>query len=138
MVALAPHRLQRVLDFLEANLDQDLSLADLVGAAGTSQFHFSHAFHIAAGCAPYRYLVNRRIEFAKVLLLATSESLASVSSKCGFKSKRQFAETFKRMVGVSPKHYQILRRSRKRASVSHGPEWESRPPCEGGHASTVE
>ncbi|MDQ6679370.1 MAG: AraC family transcriptional regulator [Pseudomonadota bacterium] len=118
MVALAPHRLQRVLDFLEANLDQDVSLADLGGAAGTSQFHFSHAFHVAAGCSPYRYLLNRRIEFAKVLLLATSESLASVSSKCGFRSKRQFGVAFKRRVGVGPKHFQILRRPRRPASVS--------------------
>jgi AraC family transcriptional regulator len=112
VLSLAPHRLRRVLDFIEANLAEDVSLADLVSAAGTSEFHFSRAFHIATGCSPYRYLLNRRIELAKVLLLTSSEPLLLVSLKCGFKSKRHFGATFKRMVGIGPKHYQILRRGR--------------------------
>jgi AraC family transcriptional regulator len=107
-VALAPHRLRRVLDFIEANLSRDVSLADLGSAAGTSQFHFSRAFHLATGCSPYQYLLSRRIEYAKVLLLATSESLETVSSRCGFQSQRQFAVAFKRIVGTGPKRYQLL------------------------------
>lgn len=112
VLALAPHRLRRVLEFIEANLDQDIALADLVSAAGTSQFHFSRAFHAATGCAPYQYLLRRRIEYAQVLLLASGESLASVSSMCGFNSKRQFGVAFKRILGMGPKHFQLLRRTR--------------------------
>jgi AraC family transcriptional regulator len=109
-VSLAPHRLRRVLEFIEANVAQDVSLADLAGAGGTSQFHFSRAFHIAMGCSPYRYLMNRRVELAKVLLLTSSESLLSVGLRCGFTSKRHFGVAFKRVVGIGPKRYQILRR----------------------------
>ena len=74
-VALAPHRLRRVLEFMDANLGRELSLAELVDAAGTSQFHFSHSFRLATGCSPYRYLMRRRIEYAKVLLLTGDDSL---------------------------------------------------------------
>lgn len=113
-VALAPHRLRRVLEFVETNLEHDVSLADLVRAAGTSQFHFCRAFHLAIGCSPYRYLLHRRIEYAKVLLMASAETLESVSSMCGFRSKRQFGVAFNRIVGVGPKRYQILRRAKDR------------------------
>jgi AraC family transcriptional regulator len=110
--ALAPHRLRRVIDFIEANLSKDVSLIDLGNAAGSSQFHFCRAFHVAAGCSPYQFLLRRRIQYAKALLLATTDSLDIVSSQCGFRSPRQFAVAFKRIVGVGPKRYQVVRRTR--------------------------
>lgn len=113
-VALAPYRLQRVLDFIDANLGRNLCLADLVTAAGTSQFHFCRAFHAATGCSPYRYLIQRRIEYAKVLLITSGESLSAISSKCGFSSRHQFAVMFKRLVGVGPKRFWMLHRSHHR------------------------
>ncbi len=110
-LALAPHRLQRVLEFIDANLGREIDLADLVAAAGSSQFHFSHAFHAAAGCSPYRYLIERRIEYAKVLLMTGNDPLSVVSLKCGFNSQHQFAVMFKRAVGVGPKRYCLKYRS---------------------------
>lgn len=111
-VALAPHRLRRVLEFIDSNLGRDISLADLVAAAGTSQFHFSHAFHAATGCSPYRYLLRRRLEFARVLLVASCESLEEISATCGFNSRHQFSVMFKRAMGVGPKQFRIARRTR--------------------------
>lgn len=110
-VSLAPHRLQRVLEFIEANLDRNVALADLVGAAGSSQYHFSRAFHEATGHSPYRYLIQRRIEYAKVLLMTSGDALEAVSSKCGFRSRHQFAVMFKRLVGVGPKRFRMTHRS---------------------------
>jgi AraC family transcriptional regulator len=106
-VALASHRLRRVLEFMDANIGNDIALADLVAAAGTSQFHFSRAFHAATGCSPYRYLIRRRIAYAKVLLLTGTDSLGSVSSVCGFNSPHQFAVMFKQEAGVGPKRFRM-------------------------------
>jgi AraC family transcriptional regulator len=107
-VALAPHRLARVLEFVDAHLDRDICLADLVEAAGTGQYHFSHAFRAATGCSPYRYLIARRIEYSKVLLMTSSESLMDVSIKCGFNTQHQFASMFKRLVGIGPKRFRTM------------------------------
>ena len=104
-VALAPYRLRRVLDFIDANLGVQVTLADLVGAAESSQSHFSRAFHTATGQSPYGYLLRRRIEYAKVLLLTGDEPLASISASCGFRRQDQFAFMFKRVVGVGPKRF---------------------------------
>ena len=107
VVALAPHRLRRVFEFMDANIGQDIALADLVVAAGTSQFHFSHAFRLATGHSPYRYLIRRRIEYAKVLLLTGGDSLETISAACGFNRKHQFAVMFKRACGVGPKRFRM-------------------------------
>ena len=109
-VALAPFRLQRVVEFIEANLQRDIALSDLVAAAGTSQFHFSHAFHCATGQSPYRYLIQRRIERARALLLTSAEPLDEVSSRCGFNSEHQFAVMFKQLAGMGPKRFRLVHR----------------------------
>ncbi len=101
-VDMAPHRLRRVLDYIEANLAQDISLADLVAAAGSSQSHFSRAFRLATGSSPYRFLVARRIDYARVMLLTGNESIATVGTRCGFNSRREFSVMFKQIAGVSP------------------------------------
>ena len=106
-VALAPHRLRRVLDFIDANLGEDIGLEDLVAAAGTSQFHFSRAFRVATGSAPYRYLLMRRIDYARVLLLAGREPLTEVGARCGFNSRHQFSLMFKRVTGITPKRFRL-------------------------------
>ncbi|MDQ6621306.1 MAG: AraC family transcriptional regulator [Pseudomonadota bacterium] len=108
LVYLAPHRLRNVLDFVEAHLEENIRLNDLASASGTSQYHFSRAFHAAIGCAPYQYLVQRRIEHAKVLLITGDEPLAAVASLCGFNSRRQFAVMFKSATGVAPKRFRTL------------------------------
>lgn len=114
-VSLAPHRLRRVIEFIEAKLGEDLALADLAAAAGTSQYHFSRAFHLATGRSPYRYLLQRRIDCARVLLMTTAQSIEAIASTCGFNSRRQFAVMFKRSVGIGPKPFQMLTRSPSRA-----------------------
>ena len=113
--SLAPHRLRRVVEFIDAHLGQDLALADLVAAAGTSQFHFSRAFRMATGESPYRYVLSRRIEYARVLLIAETGSLEEVSSACGFNSQRQFSVMFKRALGIGPKRFRLLHQTKLRS-----------------------
>ncbi len=107
-VALAPHRLRRVLEFVDAHFGEDIGLTDLVAAAGSSQYHFSRAFRLATGCSPCRYLMRHRLEYAQVLLIAGDESLEAIGTACGFNSPRQFAVNFKREVGVGPKRFRLV------------------------------
>lgn len=107
--SLAPRCLRRVLDFIEANLADDLELADLASVAGSSRFHFSRAFRDATGFPPYRYLVHRRIEKSKALLLEETMTVEQVSAACGFKSCAQFAVMFKQMFGTTPSRFRRRR-----------------------------
>lgn len=100
--SIAPLRLRRVLEYMEANLAEDVALADLASAAGASPFHFSRSFTTAMGMPPYRYLLTRRIERAKALLAAGDGSMGDVARQCGFNSGAQFSRMFKRVTGTSP------------------------------------
>ena len=100
--ALAPFRLRRALDFIEANLARHISVSDIAEAGGISRFHFSRAFQRATGKAPYAYLLERRIAAAKTLLLHSGLALADVRARCGFASGSQFSRVFKAEVGMTP------------------------------------
>jgi len=103
--SLAPAKLRRVLDFIEVNLANDISLADLAAVATSSPFHFSRAFAAVTGSPPYAYVLNRRIEQAKILLVSGQISVGAIAAQCGFHSAAQLSRMFKRATGHSPLHY---------------------------------
>jgi AraC family transcriptional regulator len=100
--AISPRRLRRVLDFIDSNLGTDIELRDLASVAGSSRFHFSRAFRDATGFPPYRFLIHRRIDAAKILLLQDTLSISQIAVQCGFNSQSQFAAMFRRVFGTSP------------------------------------
>jgi AraC family transcriptional regulator len=102
---LPKYRLARVLEFIDANLASELTLADLSRVAGSSVFHFSRAFRNAQGVPPHRYLLELRIERAKALLLGGPVSLAALATLCGFHDATHLSRTFTRLVGVSPRQF---------------------------------
>lgn len=103
--ALADGVFRRVVDHIEANLDQELGLAELAAVAAMSLSGFARAFRAAAGLPPHRYLVQRRIERAKALLRATDQPVIEVALACGFANPQHFATVFRRMLGVTPRAF---------------------------------
>ena len=102
---LDARRLDRVTDFIETHLGEDLSIEALSEQAHLSPFHFARAFKLATGTTPHRYLVERRIRRAKTLLKQNRLPLAVVAEVCGFSSQAHFTRWFKRLVGTTPGAY---------------------------------
>lgn len=98
-------RLDRVLQYIEANLDGDISVGELADVACFSLFHFVRAFHLATGRAPHAYLSERRLDRAKHLLSYSETSLVDISLTCRFSGQANFTKAFKRAMGVSPGRY---------------------------------
>lgn len=95
----------RVLQYVEANLEADISVSDLAEAACFSLFHFARAFHLAMGRPPHAYLSERRLDRARHLLAHSDNSLVDISLTCRFSGQANFTKAFKRAVGVSPGRY---------------------------------
>ena len=99
---LAPFRLRRVADLVDAHLQDELSIADLAGAAGLSVFHFARAFRQETGKRPHEWVLDRRIERAKSLLGTSDYPISSIAASCGFRSRAGFNTAFKRIAGLTP------------------------------------
>jgi AraC family transcriptional regulator len=102
---LPAYRLRRVLDYIAAHLDQDLSLADLARTAGMSAHHFAVLFRQRMGTSPHRYVVEQRLEHAKRLLRDHARSILEVALLSGFESQSHFGRVFRRVVGMTPSEY---------------------------------
>lgn len=110
--ALVDARLRRVSDYIEANLDGALSIADLAAIAGLSRSHFIQAFRDAFAQTPHQYVLARRIENAKRRLRMDRESITEIAASLGFSSHAHFSGVFRRVTGISPTDYRLKREQR--------------------------
>jgi AraC family transcriptional regulator len=104
--SLRPDRLRLVADFVEAHLDDDLSLGDLAGLLGMDVFRFSRAFKAATGSSPHRYVVLARVARAKSLLRGGKLSISEIALRAGFATPSHFSATFRRLTGTTPRGWQ--------------------------------
>jgi AraC family transcriptional regulator len=100
--ALPPRRTRLVLEYIEAHLDEDLSLAELAGVAGFSVSHFKPLFRNAVGVPAHRFVLERRVERARALLLAGGRTLTDVAFDAGFAHAGHMARCMRRVLGVRP------------------------------------
>ncbi|WP_086733659.1 AraC family transcriptional regulator [Erythrobacter colymbi] len=104
-ISLPPARLRRVIDFIEANLAEPLTLDLLAHIAGLSVFHFARVFRQATGVSPYRYVSERRLQHAQRLLMSHELAVAEIGAACGFPRHANFTAAFTRARGLSPSAY---------------------------------
>ncbi len=99
-------RLTRVLDYIGANLEGDLTLARLAAVACLSRFHFSRAFKAAVGRSPHHYVSAKRLELAKQLLGKGDQPLAHIALTLKFSCQANFTRAFREATGQTPAQYQ--------------------------------
>jgi AraC-like DNA-binding protein len=95
-------RLKRVAAYVDENISEAITLAGMAAAAGLSRMHFAAQFRIATGLRPHEYVMRRRIERAKQMLLQTRDSLVQVALSVGFQTQAHFTTVFRRFVGDTP------------------------------------
>jgi AraC family transcriptional regulator len=106
---LPGYKLRRVTEFIHANLQQDLSLAEIAEVAELSQFHFARAFRRTTGLTPQQYLTKERIERAKQLLANGDLPLVEISLQTGFKNQSHFTTLFRKFTTLTPKAFRELK-----------------------------
>ena len=102
---LSKHTLARLIEFIEANLCQDLSLNALAEVVEMSPSQFRRAFKATVGQSPHSWLNKRRLEHAKTLLAETEQSIAQIALDCGFSSQSHMTTLFSKHLGTTPNRY---------------------------------
>lgn len=114
---LSRSQLRAALQLIDDRLDTGIPLRDLADAVGLSPFHFCRVFKQSTGLTPHRYLVERRVERARSLLMAGGDSIAEVARRTGFCDQSHLTAHFKRVYGVTPRDF--------RRRLLPGPESET-------------
>jgi AraC-like DNA-binding protein len=104
--AREPRRLQRVLDYIDANLEVDLSLDTLAATASISRFHLLRIFKRTVGVTPHAYVTARRVARGKTLL-AQGVPVADAALAVGFFDQSHFANRFRQTYGMTPRTFQL-------------------------------
>jgi AraC-like DNA-binding protein len=99
---LAPWQIKRVMRFIDANLSAKVGPQDLADLVQLSTSHFTRAFRSTVGKSPYSYLIHRRIERAKEIMLETDLPLVQIALDCGLADQAHLTRLFTRIVGISP------------------------------------
>jgi AraC family transcriptional regulator len=86
---LPQRQLLQVLDYIDAHLGREITLAELAELVEISQFHFGRLFKQSLGLSPYQYLLQQRVERAKTLLKRTDKPIVAIARECGFNSHSQ-------------------------------------------------
>jgi AraC-like DNA-binding protein len=99
-------RLCRSRDYIAANLDRPLRLADAAREAYLSPFHYHRLFSQIFGETPLEFLTRLRIDRAKELLIRNVAAVTDVCLAVGYESLGSFSTRFRRATGYSPREFQ--------------------------------
>lgn len=108
----------RALDFVEANLKQQITVADMADAAGYSLYHFSRTFNGVVHHTPYDYLMRRRLSESARDLVETDKRIIDIAFDYGFNSPETYSRAFRRMFGQQPSQWKEQGRLDRRFLMS--------------------
>ncbi len=117
---LAPRMAARVVEFIESNLEQRLTLSELAALADLSVPHFKVLFRETLGVPVHQYVVQRRVERARTLLLQGALSASQVALETGFAHQSHMAHWMSRVLGVTPR--ELVRGARRGVGSQRGGE----------------
>ncbi len=91
--------------FILSRINGQISISDVAAACSLSRSYFSRAFKKSTGLSPQQWVINARIERARILLQVSNLSLTEIGHECGFSDQSHFTKTFSKSFGIPPRHW---------------------------------
>lgn len=105
--------IEQAIQFIRSHIGETISLEDLAASVCLSVSYFSHLFKKQTGFAPLDYIINTRMENAKVLLICTNHPIAEIAIQVGYASAGSLINQFKKRIGMSPRQYRQMHQSKR-------------------------
>jgi AraC family transcriptional regulator len=96
-------RVERAVEFIQANLSQALSLARIASEADLNTSQFCNVFKNVTGFTPHQYVLRQRVEKALALLKETTLSVSEIALQAGFSDQRHLTRILRQHRGVTPR-----------------------------------
>jgi AraC family transcriptional regulator len=103
---LPQYKLNQVVDYIKAHLQQNLGLEELAAVVQMSSHYFCQRFKESTGISPHQFVIRCRVERAKELLLQKNLAIADIARSVGFADQSHLYRHFKRLEGITPKTFQ--------------------------------
>lgn len=97
--------LKRAIEYIDENFKSDIDNKFLASLCGYHEYYFGKIFLKYTGMTPHKYIINKRLNESKKLLLGTNETLDSIAHYLGFSAGTHFSSCFKKEFGISPTEY---------------------------------
>ncbi|MFC4101486.1 helix-turn-helix transcriptional regulator [Paenibacillus xanthanilyticus] len=101
--------LQKGRAYLDIHFAEDIAIESVSAAVGVERSHFTKTFRQAYGMPPMQYLLQLRMNEARLLLKQTDYTVADIARSVGYPDLFSFSKAFKKQEGLSPKAYRLLR-----------------------------
>lgn len=102
---LSKFQLKCALDYIHANLDNQLSLETIASELSLSHYYFCSLFKQSTGVSPWQYVIRQRVERAKQLLKNSELAISEVALACGFSNQSHLNKHFNKLTGITPNRY---------------------------------
>jgi AraC family transcriptional regulator len=99
---LTARQLARVMESIESNTSEAISLKTLAALTSLSVSHFCHAFKVSMGLSPHRWQLDARVRRAQQLLVEGQLSVSDVAFATGFADQSHLTRVFRRLTGATP------------------------------------
>lgn len=97
-----------MIRYIRSNIGKDISLDEMADIANLSTFYLAHLFKQQTGFAPKEYLINTRLDQAKVMLARTTKTIAEIAYEVGYSSSSSFNNMFVKRTDMSPRQYRQM------------------------------
>jgi AraC family transcriptional regulator, glycine betaine-responsive activator len=118
-------RLSRVIETMEASIEDPVSPAELAEDVGMSTRQLERLFRRYLNRSPKRYYMELRLAKARNLLMQTDLSVINVALACGFASPSHFSKCYRAQYGTTPYRERGAHGIEDEAGAEPGPEWDS-------------
>ncbi len=99
--------IEQAIQYIRANIGKAISVEELASSVCLSVSYFAHMFKRRTGFSPADYVINSRIERAKVLLVRTQKPIGEIAEEVGYAASGSLINLFVKKVGISPRQYRI-------------------------------
>lgn len=98
-------RIQRLMEHINDNLADDLSIEQLTQIAIMSKYHMMRSFKTATGYSIHQYIASKRMLMAKELLRSSSIPITEICYQCGYQEYSAFSREFKKQFHITPREF---------------------------------
>lgn len=99
--------------YIDVHSEIDISFNDMVEQMHCSKAYAIRSFKKKYNITPYQYILMRKVEMAKSLLLGTNMSISDISGYLGMCDSQYFSKYFKKHTGVSPTEFREVYKKKR-------------------------